>query len=169
MKVGLRPYLLNAVLLGVCNTDAAFALDSTQCSLAEEVVALWPHQEEKNYEDLGASLVYFEGSFSAEGLSGIYLHLVSCVSGEGLRMEVASSGREGQRDFDRREEGKALIHGLVSAEAQYTFADVSAVAAKAGFWTQIAKSNKEICACMALYPQDRGTKIKYDYQSPLKD
>jgi hypothetical protein len=143
--------------------SSAFGMDVTQCSRAME---LGNHGWEGSYENLGSSLVLFEsgGYFDGSGSSSAYF--VNCKSGETIRA-IVSSEESGKVEYDHQDVPKSPILEMVQSPTAYSFFDVLSALKRRDIDARLSTSNEEICACLALYLQDRGSKKKYVFQDML--
>jgi hypothetical protein len=140
----------------------AIALDIDKCSEASDI--MMPHEAEGDYEDLGGSLIAYQRGGSIEGGSWSYIYLVSCRSGETLSVDVKSEVSRSD-GVPRSEVAMGMIRGMVASPISYKFEDGKAVLAAAEFDVDLTTADAEICACKALYPNDRRGKTPYVFES----
>jgi hypothetical protein len=138
------------------------ALSLDQCPDASDI--MMPHEVEGDYEDFGGSLIAYQRGGSSEGVSWNYIYLVSCRSGETLSLYVNPKDSTSD-DVPRSEVAMGMIRGMVASPISYKFADGKAVLAVAEFDVELTTADAEICACKALYPNDRRGKTPYVFKS----
>jgi hypothetical protein len=137
----------------------AVALDVDQCSDASDIMA--PHQAEGDYEDLRNSLIAYQGGGCVDGGCWSFVSFVNCRSGETLDVDVQTS--------TRRDVALGMIRDAVASTTRYTFADVQGLLVEAGFESDLTTADREVCACKALYPNDRRGKTPYVFESIYED
>jgi hypothetical protein len=137
----------------------AVALTVEQCSEAADVMA--PHFAEGDYKDLGDSLISYSNGGCVEDRCWNRAYLVNCRSGETLEVNL--------RHANRNNDANGVIEEAVESATQYTFSDVGNLLTEAGFASELTKANREICACKALYPNDRRGKTPYVFESMFED
>jgi hypothetical protein len=155
--VGVKIALCAALALTVPFPVAALTVQ--ECSGAADIMA--PHAAEGDYMDLGASLITYRDGGCVDGGCWNYVNFVSCRSGETLAINVHNATRS--------EAAETIVREAVASPTRYTFADVKGLLLVAGFESELTTAAQEICACKALYPQDRRGKTPYVYEPLIEE
>lgn len=146
-----------STLIAATIGSSAVGMDVNDCS-SEPNVGI--HGLEGDYADLGNSLVLFTGGGYPDGEGGLSEYFVNCKSGETLVANV-SYQKAGKVEYDHHDVPKSMILEMVRSPTLYSFSDVLSAFKQRGIEARLSTADEEICACMVLYPADRGSKKKY--------
>lgn len=156
-SVGVRAVLCIAIASTV--PIPVYALNVEQCSEAADIMV--PHEAEGDYRDFGNSLITYLSGGCIEGGCWNYVNFVNCRSGETLAIDVQIATRS--------DVAVNIVREAVASSTRYTFADVKGMLVEAGFESNLTTADQEICACKALYPNDRRGKTPYVFESMFED
>lgn len=157
----MRTTVVNAALcVAIASTIpfSTYALNVEQCSEASDI--MWPHESEGDYKDFGNSLIAYQSGGCLDFGCWTHVNFVNCRSGEALEIDA--------KNTTRSDVALNIVGRAVESSERYQFADVKRLLSEAGFESDLAVSDNEICACKALYPKDRRGKAPYVFESMFK-
>lgn len=115
--------------------------------------------------DLGEGRVIWRDWWAQEG-TATDLVVVDCASGQGLRARVAEANMSAALPFDKTDRAlKAVDRVHAGARVFATFERLEEALDRDARRIEHIVLTKEPCACAALYPETRGKKMSFEFES----
>ena len=145
--------------LGLLTAGAAQALTLPQCARYVH----W-HAVEAGHRDMGEARVAWAEVWSAEGIADDF-HLVDCATGEGLKARARAERMGEPVPYDRRTKVRAVLQE--AADYPLFFSWEALEARLVGLRVPVERLHhaSEPCACAAQYPEHRGTKTAFEFET----
>lgn len=117
--------------------------------------------EEYGHTDLTGGLVMWGERWTNNGTADD-LRMANCQTGEALAARMMSQGMQELIPYDRRAQAGEALQTLLSGSMAFLNLDrTEAALADARVPVERSVLTDEPCACAALYPDDRGTRLPF--------